>query len=57
MHVIESFNKLSLPPGTLKVTCNVESLYSNIGHDIGIGAVKYFLEKQTSGDPPHNAFL
>lgn len=30
--------------GTLIITCDVESLYSNIGHDLGVTATKFFLE-------------
>lgn len=56
MHVIQQTNNLLLPPGTLAVTCDVESLYSNIRHKDGIRAIQYFLDKET-GDPLHNAVL
>ena len=32
-------------PNTLLASFDIEALYSNIPHDLGIGAVKYWLEK------------
>lgn len=39
------------------VTCDVESLYSNIRHTDGIAAVRYFLEHSGSQDMMHSSFL
>lgn len=42
---------------TLIVTCDVESLYSNIRHTDGLAAMKYFLQKQEQRDEMHDSFL
>lgn len=39
------------------VTCDVESLYSNIRHKDGIKAVEYFFSKDDTGDKIHQSFL
>lgn len=60
--------RLTKPPGrpivagiggldVLVVTCDVESLYSNIRHTDGITAIKYFLEKSDPQDMMHSSFL
>ncbi|CAJ0955099.1 unnamed protein product [Ranitomeya imitator] len=39
------------------IACDVESLYSNIGHKEGVEAVAYFLNKNSSMDRGHDSFL
>ncbi|XP_040266912.1 uncharacterized protein LOC120981438 [Bufo bufo] len=48
---------LPITSDVLLVTCDVESLYTNIAHKDGIRATTYFLEKSTSEEPAHRAFL
>ncbi|XP_044129318.1 uncharacterized protein LOC122922697 isoform X2 [Bufo gargarizans] len=57
MHLIQQLKQITLPADTLLVTCDVESLYSNIAHDHGIMAVEFFLSCATTGDPAHHTFL
>ncbi|XP_044135914.1 uncharacterized protein LOC122927779 [Bufo gargarizans] len=57
LHLIEMLEQLSITSNVLLVTCDVESLYTNIAHKDGISATTYFLEKSTSGEPAHRAFL
>ncbi|XP_044160464.1 uncharacterized protein LOC122945461 [Bufo gargarizans] len=57
MHLIQQLKDITLPSDVLLVTCDVESLYSNIAHNHGITAVEFFLSCSTAGDPAHHTFL
>ncbi|XP_044160571.1 uncharacterized protein LOC122945473 isoform X2 [Bufo gargarizans] len=57
LHLIEMLEHLSITPDVLLVTCDFESLYTNIAHKDGIRATTHFLEKSTSEEPAHRAFL
>ncbi|CAJ0917088.1 unnamed protein product [Ranitomeya imitator] len=56
-HFIEISGQVELPTNFLLVTCDVESLYSNIDHKDGTEAVAYFLNKKHSTDRGHDSFL
>ncbi|CAJ0947585.1 unnamed protein product [Ranitomeya imitator] len=56
-HFIGMCDQVVLPTNFLLVTCDVESLYSNIGHKDGVEAIAYFLDKKTSMDRGHDSFL
>ncbi|CAJ0923669.1 unnamed protein product [Ranitomeya imitator] len=56
-HFIEACGQIELPGDFLLVTCDVESLYSNIGHKEGIEAVAHLLNKKSSLDRGHDSFL
>ncbi|CAJ0929289.1 unnamed protein product, partial [Ranitomeya imitator] len=56
-HFIDICGQIELPGDFLLVTCDVESLYSNIGHKEGTEAVAYFLNKKSSSDRGHDSFL
>lgn len=56
-HLIQELEKCVFPEGTLLVTCDVESLYSNIAHDDGIKAATYFLVKENLNDDMFVSFL
>ncbi|CAJ0946046.1 unnamed protein product [Ranitomeya imitator] len=56
-HFIDICSQVILPTDFLLITCDVESLYSNIDHKDGIGALAYFLDKKTSMDRAHDSFL
>ncbi|KAM4037032.1 uncharacterized protein ACNLHF_015827 [Anomaloglossus baeobatrachus] len=45
-HFIRICQDIKLAPGDLLVTCDVESLYTNIKHMDGMHAVTYFLDLQ-----------
>ncbi|XP_077117570.1 uncharacterized protein LOC143774138 [Ranitomeya variabilis] len=47
-HFISTHKGVLLSPGDLMVTCDVESLYSNINHDDGTQAVLFFLDQQST---------
>ncbi|XP_071982900.1 peroxisomal membrane protein PMP34 isoform X2 [Engystomops pustulosus] len=57
MHLIEQLEDIEVEAGTLLVTMDVESLYTNIAHDVGIKAVTYHLDKQTNSDHMSVEFL
>ena len=46
-----------VPPGTLLVTLDVKSLYSNIPHDEGIAACKAALDNREILQPPTDALI
>ncbi|XP_077155826.1 uncharacterized protein LOC143818375 [Ranitomeya variabilis] len=56
-HFIEVCGQIELPNDFLLVTCDVESLYSNIDHKQGIEAVTHFLNVKSSLDRGHDSFL
>ncbi|XP_069609107.1 uncharacterized protein [Ranitomeya imitator] len=51
-HLIQLLQDLCVPPGTLVITLDVESLY-----DVGLKAVSFFLDRNTTGDREHDQFL
>ncbi|XP_040294184.1 uncharacterized protein LOC121005481 [Bufo bufo] len=57
LHLIEMLEHLPITTDVLLVTCDVESLYTNIAHKDGIRATTHFLEKSTSEEPAHRTFL
>ncbi|XP_044125306.1 uncharacterized protein LOC122920147 [Bufo gargarizans] len=57
VQLVQYLQEIHLPPGTMILTCDVESLYSNISNSDGIQATRYFLQKSTFGDPVHHTFL
>ncbi|XP_044146868.1 uncharacterized protein LOC122935168 [Bufo gargarizans] len=57
MQLVQHLQDMQFPPGTLILTCDVESLYSNISHSDGLQATQYFLHKSSCGDPAHHTFL
>ncbi|XP_071988310.1 uncharacterized protein [Engystomops pustulosus] len=50
MHLIEQLQDIEIHSDTLLVTMDVESLYTNIAHDIGLKAVAYHLNKQVNSE-------
>ena len=42
----------NLPEDALLVTCDVESMYTNINNDDGLAAVQFFFNKYPSPDRP-----
>ncbi|CAJ0937732.1 unnamed protein product [Ranitomeya imitator] len=54
---IASLQDITLAPGEIMVTCDVESLYSNIDHDHGLQAVLFFLDQQQNSDRLHDSFI
>ncbi|XP_077148181.1 uncharacterized protein LOC143808889 isoform X3 [Ranitomeya variabilis] len=56
-HFIDLCGHIELPENFLLITCDVESLYSNIGHKEGIEAVTHFLDQNSSIDRGHDSFL
>ncbi|XP_077148976.1 uncharacterized protein LOC143809888 [Ranitomeya variabilis] len=56
-HLIQLLQDLCLPPGTILITLDVESLYTNINHDVGLKAISFFLDSNTTGDREHDQFL
>ncbi|CAJ0961852.1 unnamed protein product [Ranitomeya imitator] len=56
-HFIRICREVSLPPNFLLVTCDVESLYSNISHDDGITATLYFLDQLGHSDRMHDSLV
>ena len=46
-----------LPEDTLLVTCDVESMYTNINNDDGIAAVQFFFNKYPNPDRPSDLLL
>ncbi|XP_056411823.1 uncharacterized protein LOC130355563 isoform X1 [Hyla sarda] len=57
LHLMQMIKDIQIPKGTLLVTCDVESLYSNIGHQDGICAITYYLEQQVNRDIQFDSFL
>ncbi|XP_056413371.1 uncharacterized protein LOC130356211 isoform X2 [Hyla sarda] len=57
MPPIQMTQDLILPEQTLLVTCDVESLYSNISHKDGVKAVDNFFQQQVSRDREFDVFL
>ncbi|XP_069614259.1 uncharacterized protein [Ranitomeya imitator] len=55
--LIQQLQDLSVPPDVYLVTLDVESLYTCIRHDLGIQAVAFFLDQNTTGDRLHDSFL
>ncbi|XP_069615962.1 uncharacterized protein [Ranitomeya imitator] len=47
--LIQQLQDLSVPPDVYLVTLDVESLYTCIRHDLGIQAVAFFLDQNTTG--------
>ncbi|XP_073441850.1 uncharacterized protein [Dendrobates tinctorius] len=56
-HLIRQLQDISVPQDTILVTMDVESLYTCIGHTLGIEAVSHFLNQQITGDHRHQSFL
>ncbi|CAJ0945347.1 unnamed protein product [Ranitomeya imitator] len=56
-HLIQLLQNLNLPSGTILIILDVESLYTNIKHDVGLEAVSFFLDSNTTGDREHEQFL
>ncbi|XP_069609367.1 uncharacterized protein [Ranitomeya imitator] len=56
-HFISIYKRLDLSSGEIMVTCDVESLYSNISHDDGLQAIMFFLDQQTNSDRMHDSFI
>lgn len=54
---IREFECLRLDGPVLLVTCDVESLYTNISHTDGVAAVTYFLERRSNPDESSVDFL
>lgn len=44
-------------PQTIIVSLDVESLYTNIDHQVGVNAVMYFLDSQSDSDRMHVSLL
>ncbi|XP_056387098.1 uncharacterized protein LOC130282653 isoform X2 [Hyla sarda] len=57
LHLMQIIKNIQIPKGTLLVTCDVESLYSNIRHQDGIRAITYYLEQQVHRKNVWNLFL
>ncbi|XP_040260923.1 uncharacterized protein LOC120977182 [Bufo bufo] len=57
MQLVQHLQEMHLPPGTLILTCDVESLYSNISHSDGLQAIQYFFQKSAYGDPAHHTLM
>ncbi|XP_075207802.1 uncharacterized protein LOC142312700 [Anomaloglossus baeobatrachus] len=55
--LILQLEELNIPEGTILVTMDIESLYTSISHDLGMGAVSYFLFGQSTGTRDHDEFL
>ncbi|XP_075208158.1 uncharacterized protein LOC142313057 [Anomaloglossus baeobatrachus] len=55
--LISQLEELNIPEGTILVTMDVESLYTNISHDLGMGAVSYYLSGRSTGTRDHDEFL
>ncbi|XP_069600613.1 uncharacterized protein [Ranitomeya imitator] len=56
-HFIEVCGRIELPGEFYLVTCDVESLYSNIKHSDGLHAVTFCLDKLSHSDRGHDSFL
>ncbi|CAJ0956764.1 unnamed protein product [Ranitomeya imitator] len=56
-HLIQLLQDFALPSGTLLITLDVESLYTSINHDMGLKAVSFFLEHNSTGDRGHDQFI
>ncbi|XP_069599301.1 uncharacterized protein [Ranitomeya imitator] len=56
-HLIELFQPLLVPDNVILVTLDVEALYTNIEHKQGMITTSYFLEKHSTGDRGHDAFI
>ncbi|CAJ0929934.1 unnamed protein product [Ranitomeya imitator] len=56
-HFITSLQDITLLPGDIMVTCDVEPLYSNIDHDHGLRAALFFLDLQQNSDRLHDSFI
>ncbi|XP_077135024.1 uncharacterized protein LOC143788937 isoform X2 [Ranitomeya variabilis] len=56
-HLIRQLQDLTVPDNTILVTMAVTSLYTCIGHTLGIEAVSDFLNQQITGDRRHQSFI
>ncbi|CAJ0965210.1 unnamed protein product, partial [Ranitomeya imitator] len=56
-HLIRTCRDMNIPSEALLVTCDVESLYLNIGHEDGIAAVLYFLDLIPDSDRMHDSLI
>lgn len=57
-HFIELVRKINLPPNSLLVTADVESMYTNISHDLGLKAIESCLDRNPDPTrPPTSQFL
>ncbi|CAJ0965918.1 unnamed protein product [Ranitomeya imitator] len=56
-HFIRICREVSLSPDSLLVTCDVESLYSNICHEDGITATLFFLDQLGHSDRMHDSLV
>ncbi|XP_069599809.1 uncharacterized protein [Ranitomeya imitator] len=56
-HLIRQLQDLTVPNNTILVTMDVTSLYTCIGHTLGIEAVSFFLNQQITGDRRHQSFI
>ncbi|XP_068113208.1 uncharacterized protein [Hyperolius riggenbachi] len=55
--ILTKIQDVQMGPEDILATCDVESLYSNISHDHGIRAVKYFLDAETIENKRRNSWL
>ncbi|XP_069601416.1 uncharacterized protein [Ranitomeya imitator] len=55
--LIQQLDPLVLPDDVILATMDVEGLYTNIEHDLGISAIGYFLDKFTTGSRGHDSFI
>ncbi|XP_077134800.1 uncharacterized protein LOC143788791 [Ranitomeya variabilis] len=56
-HFITSIQGITMAQDEIMVTCDVESLYSNIDHNHGLQAVLFFLDQQQHSDRLHDSFI
>lgn len=57
LYLIQQLDGIVLPPNTILVTCDVESLYTNIAHQDCLEAVVYFLQSESNTLTPFHSFL
>lgn len=56
-HLDEKLDSTTFPMGTIVISLNVESLYTNIDHQVGVSAVTYFLDQQISSNHMHDFLI
>lgn len=54
---VTRLDEIHLTPNTLLASLDVESLYTNIQHDLGIAAIDYYLNTRSIYLQPHNKLI